>query len=69
MTKEQSQRRVRNLVLLMVFNDRRVSKGQIRALLILATRTTLHPKAEYICADLSSRPNFSLAVARLTIHS
>ena len=53
----------------MVFNDRRVLKGQTRAQLILARRITLHPKAEYICADLSSRPNFSLAVARRTIHS
>jgi hypothetical protein len=55
-TKEQSQRRVRNLLLRMVLKDRRVLKGQTRAQLILARRTTLHPKAVYICADLSSRP-------------
>jgi hypothetical protein len=35
-------------------------KGQTRAHLILARRDDLHLKAEYICADLSSRPNFSL---------
>ena len=28
----------------------------------------LQSKIEYICADLSSRPNYSLAVARRTIH-
>ena len=37
--------------------------------LILARRSNLHPKAVYICADLSSRPIFSLAVLRWTIHS
>jgi len=35
-------------------------EGQTRAQLILARRTILHPKAEYICADLSPRPNFPL---------
>jgi hypothetical protein len=35
-------------------------KGQTRAHLILARRDDLQLKAEYICADLSSRPNFSL---------
>ena len=35
-------------------------EGQTRAQLIMARRTSLHPKAEYICADLSSRPNFPL---------
>ena len=30
------------------------------AQLIMARRTSLHPKAEYICADLSCRPNFPL---------
>ena len=35
-------------------------KGQTRAHLILARRDDLHLKVEYICADLSSRPNFSL---------
>jgi hypothetical protein len=35
---------------------------------IMARRKDLHIKAEYICADLSSRPNFPLAVARRTIH-
>jgi hypothetical protein len=35
-------------------------EGRTRAHLILARRTSLHPKAVYICADLSSRPNFSL---------
>jgi hypothetical protein len=30
--------------------------------------TILHPKAEYICADLSIALRFSLAVARRTIH-
>jgi len=35
----------------MVFNDRRVLKGQTRAQLILARRATLHLKTEYICAD------------------
>ena len=44
-------------------------EGQTRAQLIMARRADLHLKAEYICADLSSRPRFSLAVARRTIHS
>jgi hypothetical protein len=35
-------------------------KGQTRAKLIMARRADLHQKAEYICADLSSRPNFPL---------
>jgi hypothetical protein len=35
-------------------------EGQTRAQLIMARRADLHPKAEYICADLSSRPNFPL---------
>jgi hypothetical protein len=30
---------------------------QTRAQLIMARRTDLHTKAEYVCADLSSRPN------------
>jgi hypothetical protein len=34
----------------------------------MARRINLQLKAEYICADLSSRPNFPLAVARRTIH-
>ncbi len=34
----------------------------------MARRVDLHSKAEYICADLSSQPNFSLAVLRRTIH-
>jgi hypothetical protein len=42
-------------------------KGQTRAQLIMARRTDLRLKAEYICADLSSRPRFPLAVARRTI--
>jgi hypothetical protein len=33
----------------------------------MAKRTSLHPKAEYICADLSSRPSFPLAVVQRTI--
>jgi hypothetical protein len=35
-------------------------EGQTRAQLIMARRADLHQKAEYICADLSSRPNFPL---------
>jgi hypothetical protein len=35
-------------------------EGQTRAQLIMARRADLHRKAEYICADLSSRPNFPL---------
>jgi hypothetical protein len=35
-------------------------EGQTRAQLILARKTSLQSKAEYICADLSSQPNFSL---------
>jgi transposase len=35
-------------------------KGQTRAQLIMARRVDLHLKAEYICADLSSQPNFPL---------
>jgi len=35
-------------------------KGQTRAQLIMARRADFHKKAEYICADLSSRPNFPL---------
>jgi hypothetical protein len=34
----------------------------------MARSARLHQKAEYICADLSFRPQFSLAVARRTIH-
>jgi len=46
------------------------SKGQTRATHHEARRTTtLQPKAEYICADLSSRPNFSPAVVPQTSHS
>jgi len=67
-TKEQSQRRVCNLIPIMVFNDRPTCKDRPAAELILARSTLLHQKAEYIAADLSSRPNFPLAVARRTIH-
>jgi hypothetical protein len=35
-------------------------EGQTRAQLIMAGRDDLHSKAEYICTDLSSRPNFPL---------
>jgi hypothetical protein len=35
-------------------------EGRTRAQLILARRTSLQLKAVYICADLSSRPNFPL---------
>jgi len=35
-------------------------EGQTRAQLIMARRADLHSKAEYICADLSSRPNYPL---------
>jgi hypothetical protein len=35
----------------------------------MARKITLQPKAEYICADLSSRPRLPLAAARRTIHS
>jgi hypothetical protein len=63
-TKEQSQRRVRSLVPKMVFNDRPTLKdGPARI-----SSWPVHPKVVYICADLSSRPNFSLAVLRRTIH-
>ena len=50
-TKEQSQRRLRSLVLKMVFNDRPTLKDG-PAQLILARRTSLQPKDVYICADL-----------------
>ena len=33
-------------------------EGQTLAQLIMARRADLHSKAEYICADLSSRPNY-----------
>jgi hypothetical protein len=59
-TKEQSKRRVCNLIPIMVFNDRPTCKDRHAAELILARSTRLHQKAEYIAADLSSRPNFSL---------
>jgi hypothetical protein len=56
-TKEQSQRRVRSLLPRMVSKEQPTDlEGQTRAQLIMARRTSLHPKAEYICADLSSRP-------------
>jgi len=35
-------------------------EGQTRAQLIMARRADLQPKAEYICADLSSRPRLPL---------
>jgi hypothetical protein len=35
-------------------------EGKTHAQLILAKRTTLHLKAEYICADMPSRPTFPL---------
>ena len=60
-TKEQSQRRVRSLVPRMVTKERPTDlEGQTRAQLIMARSADLHTKAEYICADLSSRPNFPL---------
>ena len=59
-TKEQSQRRVRSLLSTMIGQRPSDLSGPRRAHLILARRTSLHPKAEYICADLSSRPNFPL---------
>jgi hypothetical protein len=63
-TKEQSQRRVRSLVTRMVSKEQPTDlEGQTRAQLIMARRADLHPKAEYICADSSSRPNLTLAVA------
>jgi hypothetical protein len=40
----------------MVFNDRPTYKDRHAAELIMARRDDLHPKAEYIAADLSSRP-------------
>jgi hypothetical protein len=74
--KNSHKRRVRSLFLRMVFNDRRVYKDRHERIsswphpgLILARRDNLHPKAEYICADLSSRTKLPLAVARRTIHS
>jgi hypothetical protein len=69
-TKEQSQRRVRSLVPRMVSKEQPTDlEGQTRAQLIMARRTSLRSKAEYICADSSPRPRFALAVARRTIHS
>jgi hypothetical protein len=60
-TKEQSQRRVRGLVTRMVSKEQPADlEGQTRAQLIMARRTNLQPKAEYICADFSSRPHFPL---------
>lgn len=59
-TKEQSQRRVRNLVLIMVFNDRPTFKDRHAAELILAKGSRLQQKAEYTVADLSSRQNWPL---------
>jgi hypothetical protein len=54
-TKEQSQRRAFNLIPRMVYNDRPTCKDRHAAELIMARRDDLHPKAEYIAADLSSR--------------
>ena len=55
-TKEQSQRRAFNLIPKMVSNDRPTCKDRHAAELIMARRDVLHSKAEYIAADLSSRP-------------
>ena len=63
-TKEQSQRRVRSLILRMVSKEQPTDlKGRTRAQLIMARRTSLQPKAEYICADLSSRQLFPCSPA------
>jgi hypothetical protein len=56
-TKEQSQRRAFNLIPIMVSNDRPTCKDRHAAELIMARRNNLHLKAEYIAADLSSRPD------------
>jgi hypothetical protein len=58
--KEQSQRRACDLIPTVVFNDRLTCKDRHAAEPILARRTGLHQKAEYIAADSSSRPNSSL---------
>jgi hypothetical protein len=42
-----------NLILKMVFKRPTDLEGKTRAELIMARRTSLHSKAEYICADLS----------------
>jgi len=44
----------------MVFKRPTDLEGQTRAQLIMARRTSLHSKAEYICADLSLDQNFPL---------
>jgi Transposase IS116/IS110/IS902 family len=56
-TKEQSQLCARNLVPRNGLQRPTDLEGPTRAQLIMARRADLHPKAEYICADLSSRPN------------
>jgi len=48
-----SQRCAHNLLPKMVSHDRPVYQGEHAAQLIMARRTSLQLKAEYICADLS----------------
>jgi hypothetical protein len=58
--KEKSQRRVFNLILIMVSNGRPTCKERHAAELIVAMRDDLHSKAEYIAADFSIARLFPL---------
>jgi hypothetical protein len=66
-TKEQSKRRICNLITIMVFNDRPTCKDRHAAELILARSTRLHQRPNTLPQTcLSTKLN--LAVARRTIH-